>query len=357
MGRMAGQFAKPRSAGTETKDGVTLPSYLGDSINGIEFNPQAREPDPERMIQAYFQSAATLNLLRAFAQGGYADLHRVHGWNLEFIKDSPLTERYEQLASDIDRSLSFMAACGITGEKTPEIVKQTEFYTCHEALLLPYEQALTRVDSTTGNWYDCSAHFVWIGARTHQLDGAQIEFARGIWNPIGMKCPPDLDRDTLLKLIDILNPRNDNGRLTLISRMGADKVAEKLPPLLRAVKEEGKNVVWCCDPMHGNTVKSSAEFKTRKFDDILAEIKGFFAAHKAEGTHPGGIHLELTGQDVTECTGGAYKIADADLSNRYQTHCDPRLNANQALELAFLVADELKSMNLNRPANSQAAAE
>ncbi|MCB9996020.1 MAG: 3-deoxy-7-phosphoheptulonate synthase class II [Rhodospirillales bacterium] len=355
MGRMAGQFAKPRSSDHETQDDVTLPSYRGDIINSLDFTAEAREPNPERMIQSYYQAAATLNLLRAFAQGGYADLHRVHGWNLDFVNDSPLTERYEQLAAEIAQSLSFMSACGITGDKTPELLRQTEFYTCHEALLLPYEQALTRVDSTTGKWYDCSAHFVWIGARTHQTDGAQVEFARGIHNPIGMKVSPDVDRDSLLKLIDILNPHNDPGRLTLIARMGADKVEDKLPPLLRAVKEEGRKVVWSCDPMHGNIVKADSGYKTRRFNDIMREIKGFFAAHRAEGTHPGGIHLELTGQDVTECTGGAHKIDDADLSSRYHTHCDPRLNANQALELAFLVADELKSMG--KPGlNAQVAA-
>ena len=283
-------------------------------------------------------------------------MRRVHGWNLDFVNDSPLTQRYEKLAADIEKSLSFMAACGITGEKTPEIVRQAEFYTCHEALLLPYEQALTRIDSTTGHWYDCSAHFVWIGARTHQLDGAQIEFVRGIRNPIGMKCPPTMDRDTLLKLIDILNPLNDPGRLTLIARMGSDSVEEKLAPLLRAVKEEGRHVVWCCDPMHGNIVKSDSGYKTRRFDDIMAEIKGFFTAHRAEGTHPGGIHLELTGQDVTECVGGAQQIADGDLSSRYHTHCDPRLNANQSLELAFLVADELNEIYKDRAASNAAAA-
>lgn len=357
MGRMAGQFAKPRSSDNETQDGVTLPSYRGDSVNGLDFTTEAREPDPQRMVKAYYQAAVTLNLLRAFAQGGYADVHRVHGWNLDFVKDSPLAERYEELANQIDKSLSFMSACGITGDRTPELLRQTEFYTCHEALLLPYEQALTRTDSTTGDWYDCSAHFVWIGARTHQLDGAQIEFVRGIHNPIGMKCSPDLDRDTLLKLIDILNPRNDPGRLTLIARMGADKVEDKLAPLLRAVKEEGRHVVWSCDPMHGNIVKSDSGYKTRRFDDIMREIKGFFAAHRAEGTHPGGIHLELTGQDVTECTGGAKQIGDEDLSSRYHTHCDPRLNANQALELAFLVADELKNARRAAPATHSAAAE
>lgn len=356
MGRMAGQFAKPRSSDTETQGDVTLPSYRGDNVNGFDFTAEARIPDPERMIQGYYQSAATLNLLRAFAHGGYADLHRVHGWNLDFVNDSPLTERYEQLAAEIDKSLAFMSACGISGEKTPELVRQTEFYTCHEALLLPYEEAMTRIDSTTGGWYDTSAHFLWIGARTHQLDGAQIEFVRGIENPIGLKCSPALEPDTLIRLIDILNPENEPGRLTLISRMGHENVEEKFAPLARKVKEEGRHVVWSCDPMHGNTIKSSSGYKTRQFDDVMGEIKGFFAVHRAEGTHPGGIHLELTGQNVTECTGGAEKLSDDDLSARYHTVCDPRLNANQALELAFLVADELKLMEIGNPLKSLQAA-
>ncbi|MCI5060433.1 MAG: 3-deoxy-7-phosphoheptulonate synthase class II [Alphaproteobacteria bacterium] len=344
MGRMAGQFAKPRSSDFETQDGVELPSYRGDIINKLEFTEEGRVPDPERMIRAYNQSAATLNLLRAFARGGYADLNEVHRWNLDFVKDSPLSERYEKLADDIDRALTFMKACGITGEKVPTM-RETDFFTCHEALLLPYEQAMTRVDSTTGDYYDTSAHFLWIGARTQQLDGAQIEFVRGIKNPIGMKCPPDLDSDTLLRLIDILNPENEAGRLSLISRMGAGQVEDKLSPLVRKVKEEGRNVVWICDPMHGNIEKSASGYKTRRFDNILAEVKGFFNVHKAEGTHPGGVHFEMTGQDVTECIGGARAIKDVDLSSRYHTACDPRLNANQALELAFLVADELKDLH------------
>lgn len=349
VGRMAGQFAKPRSDDNETRNGVTLPSYRGDIINGFDFTAADRVPDPQRMIRAYNQAAATLNLLRAFAYGGYADLHRVHKWNLDFVQDSPLTQRYEDLANRIDEALNFMAACGVTGDKVPEIVRQTEFFTSHEALLLPYEEALTRVDSLTNDWYDCSAHMVWIGARTNQTEGAQVEFVRGIKNPIGLKCPPELTPDTLLKLIDIIDPENEPGRLTLIARMGHNQVEEKLAPLVRAVKREGRNVVWSCDPMHGNTTKSDSGYKTRKFDHVMGEIKDFFAVHKAEGTHPGGVHLELTGQNVTECTGGADKITDEDLSSRYHTACDPRLNANQALEVSFLLAEELRSLRGTRP--------
>ncbi len=343
LGRIAGQFAKPRSSDTETINGVTLPAYRGDNINGFEFSPESRRHDPERMLKSYNQSAATLNLLRAFADGGYADLHRVHGWNLEFVKDSPLIKRYEQMAARIGEALDFMAACGVNSDTVPAI-KQTEFYTSHEALLLNYEEAMTRTDSTTGEWYDTSAHLLWIGARTHQLDNAQVEFMRGIKNPVGLKCSPDIKPDELLKLIDILNPDNIPGRMTLIARMGHGKVEAHLPALVRAVKKEGRTVAWSCDPMHGNTIKSSSGYKTRRFDHILGEVKDFFAVHKAEGTHPGGVHFEMTGQNVTECIGGAEKITDEDLSSRYHTHCDPRLNANQALELAFLVADELKAM-------------
>ncbi|MEM6812004.1 MAG: 3-deoxy-7-phosphoheptulonate synthase class II [Pseudomonadota bacterium] len=342
MGRMAGQFAKPRSSDMETQGDITLPSYRGDIVNKLEFTEEARIPDPERMIRAYNQSASTLNLLRAFAQGGYADLNEVHRWNLDFVKDSPLSERYEALASDIDRALTFMKACGITGEKV-SAMRETDFYTCHEALLLPYEEAMTREDSTSGDYYDTSAHFLWIGARTQQTDGAQVEFARGIHNPIGMKCPPELDPDTLIRLIDTLNPENEAGRLSLIARMGHNQVEEKLSPLVRKVKEEGRNVVWICDPMHGNTEKSESGYKTRRFDNVLSEVKNFFEVHHTEGTHPGGVHFEMTGQNVTECIGGAHDITDEDLSSRYHTVCDPRLNANQALELAFLVADELKA--------------
>lgn len=355
VGRMAGQFAKPRSSDTETIDGVTLPSYRGDNINGFEFDAKAREPDPARMVKAYHQSAATLNLLRAFAYGGYANLNKVHNWNLGFVENSPLGARYQDLAARIDDALRFMAACGITPENVPAI-KETSFYTSHEALLLPYEEALTRTDSLTGDWYDTSAHMLWIGARTHQVDNAQVEFARGIKNPIGLKCSPSLSVDELVRLIDILNPENIPGRLTLIARMGHDKVEEKLAPLVRAIKYEGRAVVWSCDPMHGNTVKSSSGYKTRKFDHILREVRGFFAVHKAEGTHPGGVHIEMTGQNVTECVGGAEAIGDEDLSSRYHTHCDPRLNANQALELAFLISDELKSVRMEQDLLAKTAA-
>ena len=341
VGRMAGQFAKPRSADTEKQGDVELPSYRGDIINEIGFEESARRPDPERMLLAYNQAAATLNLLRAFAQGGFADLHKVHRWNLEFVADSPQGERYEALASRIQETMAFMAACGLTAE-TVQPLRETDFFTSHEALLLNYEQALTRVDSLTGGSYDCSAHMLWIGDRTRQLDSAHVEFLRGVENPLGLKCGPSLDPDELCKLIEILNPENDPGRLTLIARMAHDKVEEKLPPLVRAVKREGFNVVWSCDPMHGNTIKSSTGYKTRPFDRILSEVRGFFAVHKAEGSYAGGVHFEMTGQDVTECLGGAQAIGEDSLADRYHTHCDPRLNASQALELAFLIAEQLK---------------
>ena len=341
VGRMAGQFAKPRSADTEKQGDVELPSYRGDIINEIGFEEAARRPDPERMLLAYNQAAATLNLLRAFAQGGFADLHKVHRWNLEFVADSPQGERYEALASRIQETMAFMAACGLTAE-TVQPLRETDFFTSHEALLLNYEQALTRVDSLTGGSYDCSAHMLWIGDRTRQLDSAHVEFLRGVENPLGLKCGPSLDPDELCKLIEILNPENDPGRLTLIARMAHDKVEEKLPPLVRAVKREGFNVVWSCDPMHGNTIKSSTGYKTRPFDRILSEVRGFFAVHKAEGSYAGGVHFEMTGQDVTECLGGAQAIGEDSLADRYHTHCDPRLNASQALELAFLIAEQLK---------------
>ncbi len=355
LGRMAGQFAKPRSADMETVDGVDLPSYRGDIVNGFDFTPEARVPDPERMMQAYTQAAATLNLLRAFAQGGYADLHLVQRWIQGFVERSPAGERMRDLATRIDEALAFMAACGITGDTTPQI-RETDFFTSHEALLLPFEQALTRVDSTTGDWYDVSAHMLWIGDRTRQADGAHVEFLRGVKNPIGLKCGPSLETDDLLRLLDILNPANEPGRVTLIVRMGADKVADKLPALLRAVTREGRKVVWSCDPMHGNTIKSASGFKTRPFEKVLAEAKTFFQVHQAEGTHAGGVHFELTGQDVTECTGGAQAITDHKLALRYHTACDPRLNGSQSLELAFLLADELKRARQERLAGQRAAA-
>ena len=341
LGRLAGQFAKPRSSETETQNGQTLPSYRGDIINGLDFDAAAREPDPQRMVQAYSQSAATLNLLRAFAQGGYADLHRVHSWNQDFVADSPQGERYRALADRLTETLDFMAACGLDSDTTPQI-RETEFYTSHEALFLSYEEALTRVDSTTGDWYDCSAHLVWLGDRTRQVEGAHAEFLRGIKNPIGMKCGPTLEPDDLLRLIDRLNPENEPGRLTLITRMGADKVESQLPCLIRAVRREGREVVWCCDPMHGNTITSSNGYKTRVFGRILDELHSAFAIHDAEGSHAGGVHFELTGQNVTECIGGAQGVSEASLAERYLTHCDPRLNASQALELAFEIAEALK---------------
>lgn len=347
VGRMAGQFAKPRSAPTETIDGVTLDSYRGDMVNGMDFTEAERVPDPDRMKRVYHQSASTLNLLRAFAQGGYADLHKVHQWNLGFVADSKQSARYHDLADRLDETLAFMAACGMTSRTTPQI-RETDFYTSHEALLLGYEEAFTRIDSTSGDWYDTSAHMLWIGDRTRQPDGAHVEFMRGIANPIAFKCGPSLDPEEMIKLIDILNPENEPGRITLISRMGSDGVEQHLPNLIRAIKREGKSVAWVCDPMHGNTVKSSNGYKTRPFERILAEVKGFFDVHRSEGTYPGGVHFEMTGQDVTECTGGAQALTEADLSDRYHTHCDPRLNARQALELAFLLAEILKDARVPR---------
>jgi len=341
MGRMAGQFAKPRSSDMESQDGVSFPSYRGDIINAPPFTAEARRPDPSRMELAYFQSASKLNLLRAFASGGYADLHEVHRWNLGFVERSPLSERYRDLAHRIDETLSFMAACGMTSETTRDM-RETDFYVAHEALLLPYEQALTRVDSTTGDWYGCSAHFLWIGDRTRQSDGAHVEFLRGVKNPIGMKVGPTQEADDLLRIIETLNPQNEPGRLTLISRMGAEKIEAKLPPLLRAVERAGRKVVWICDPMHGNTISTSANLKTRSFDAILSEVRSFFDIHGTEGSWAGGVHVEMTGQNVTECVGGARRLTEANLSERYETFCDPRLNAEQSLELAFLVAEELK---------------
>ena len=341
VGRIAGQFAKPRSSPTEKKGDIELPSYRGDIINGNEFTPEARIPDPRRQIEAYRQSAATLNLLRAFAHGGYANLATVHQWMLGFVKDSPQARRYQELAERISEALGFMRACGLDLESHPEL-RTTDLYTSHEALLLGFEEAMTRVDSTSGDWYCTSGHMLWIGDRTRQPDHAHVEFCRGIKNPIGMKCGPSLKPDELLKLIDILNPDNEAGRLTLICRFGADKVGEHLPALIRAVKREGRNVVWSCDPMHGNTITSVSGYKTRPFDRILGEVKDFFAVHATEGTYAGGVHLEMTGQNVTECTGGARAILDSDLNDRYHTFCDPRLNAEQSIDMAFLVAELLK---------------
>jgi 3-deoxy-7-phosphoheptulonate synthase len=354
VGRIAGQFSKPRSEDTETRDGVTLPSYRGDNINGIEFDAAVREPDPQRLVQAYGQAAATLNLLRAFASGGYADLNNVHRWTLGFISGSPSGERYRALAERIGESLAFMEACGITSELVPQL-QTTNFYTSHEALHLRYEQALTRIDSTSGDWYDTSAHMLWIGDRTRQLDGAHLEFCRGLKNPIGLKCGPSLGEDELLRVIDVLNPENIPGRLTLICRFGVDKAAESFPKLLRKVTREGRKVVWSCDPMHGNTIKSSTGFKTRPFDRVLKEAQTFFEVHRAEGTHAGGVHVEMTGQNVTECLGGAQAISEEDLSSRYHTHCDPRLNASQALELAFLIAEGIRDERRGRVSDARAA--
>jgi len=356
VGRIAGQFAKPRSSDTETIDGVELPSYRGDIINGMEFTEAARVPDPRRQLQAYSQAAATLNLIRAFAKGGYADLHHVHRWTLGFVSDSPEGARYEELATRISEALDFMKACGIDGDTAPQM-RETEFYTSHEALLLGYEQAMTRIDSTTGDWYDTSAHMLWIGDRTRQADHAHVEFCRGVKNPIGMKCGPSMEADDLLRLIDALNPENEPGRLTLIARFGAGNVEKHLPALIRAVEKEGRKVVWSCDPMHGNTIKASNGFKTRPVDRVLAEVQEFMAVHRAEGTHAGGVHFEMTGRDVTECIGGAQAITEGDLSSRYHTHCDPRLNANQALELAFLIAEGLKAERSAQQAAGVAAAE
>ncbi len=342
IGRMAGQFAKPRSSDLETKEGVSLPSYRGDIINGNDFNLQARSPDPARMIQAYHQSSSTLNLLRAFAQGGFADLHKVHRWNSSFIEKSPQGERYQALSDQIDQAIAFMQACGIDSSTTPQI-RSTTLYTSHEALLLGYEQALTRQDSETQDWYNCSAHMIWIGDRTRQPDHGHVEFLRGVKNPLGIKVGPTTKAEDLIQLLDTLNPENLPGRITLIARMGAQQITEKLPPLVQLIKREGRSVVWSSDPMHGNTITASSGYKTRSVDAILTEIKGFFNVHKAEGTHAGGVHLEMTGNNVTECIGGAYQITEEGLAHRYDTFCDPRLNGEQALELAFLIADTLKS--------------
>ena len=354
VGRIAGQFAKPRSSDNESKGDVVLPSYRGDIINGIEFEESSRIPDPARQEMVYRQSAATLNLLRAFAQGGFANLDNVHKWMLGFLSDSPQAERYQELANRISETVDFMRAIGITGEST-HALRETDFYTSHEGLLLGYEEALTRVDSTSGDWYATSGHMIWIGDRTRQPDHAHVEYCRGIKNPLGLKCGPSLSPDGLLELIDILNPENEPGRLTLIARFGADKVGDYLPKLIRAVEKEGRKVVWSCDPMHGNTV-TAAGYKTRPFDRILKEVQTFFEVHRAEGSHPGGLHVEMTGKNVTECTGGARAIRDEELQDRYHTHCDPRLNADQALELSFLVAELLKKDREALPADKVANA-
>ena len=355
VGRIAGQFSKPRSSPIEIKDGKELPTYLGDNINGIEFNAKVRKPDAKRMFRAYSQSASTLNLLRAFSQGGFADLRKVHLWNLGFVNKSQQGKMFKELEDKVSDALSFMEACGITPESNRRL-RTVNFYTSHEALLLPFEESMTRVDSTTGEYHDTSAHFVWIGDRTRQPDGGHVEFCKGIKNPIGIKCGPSLKVTELVQLCTILNPENEKGRITLISRFGYDNVEKFLPKLIRTIKKEGLNVVWSCDPMHGNTIKSAAGYKTRPFNNVVKEVKNVFSVHQAEGSFAGGLHVEMTGQDVTECTGGAQKISEQDLSHRYHTHCDPRLNASQALELAFLISDEIKknsqySKNIARAAS------
>ncbi|MDQ0394279.1 class II 3-deoxy-7-phosphoheptulonate synthase [Labrys monachus] len=356
VGRIAGQFAKPRSAPTEKVGDIELPVYRGDIVNGTEFTAETRIPDPRRQLEAYRQSAATLNLLRAFATGGYANLAHVHQWMLGFVKDSPQSHKYQALAGRISEALDFIRACGIDPEVHPEM-RITDFYTSHEALLLGFEQAMTRIDSTSGDPYATSGHFIWIGDRTRQLDHAHVEFFRGVKNPIGLKCGPSLKPEELIRLIDVLNPENEAGRLTLIARFGHDKVGQHLPDLIRAVKREGRTVVWSCDPMHGNTVKAANGYKTRPFDAITREIKDFFAVHAAEGTYAGGLHLEMTGKNVTECTGGARAVSEADLADRYHTHCDPRLNAEQALEIAFMAAELVKKERSGQNAPGIIAAE
>jgi 3-deoxy-7-phosphoheptulonate synthase len=355
VGRIAGQFSKPRSSPVESKDGLELPSYLGDNINGMEFNEKSRVPDPKRLFKAYSQSAATLNLIRAFCHGGFADLQNVHTWNLGFIKNSPELKRFKELEDRIADALAFMEACGINSDFNRRL-KTVNFWTSHEALLLPFEETMTRTDSTTGENHDTSAHFVWIGDRTRQIDGGHVEFCRGIENPIGIKCGPTLKAEDLINLCNKINPKNEKGKITLISRFGADNVSKHLPKLIRAIKKEGLNVIWSCDPCHGNTIKATTGFKTRPFNSVLKEVKNVFACHQSEGSYAGGLHIEMTGQNVTECIGGAQKISEKDLSSRYHTHCDPRLNANQALELAFLISDEIKknssySKNADRAAS------
>ncbi|MEE9272565.1 MAG: 3-deoxy-7-phosphoheptulonate synthase class II [Robiginitomaculum sp.] len=349
LGRIAGQFAKPRSSAIETRDEITLPSYRGDNINGMEFSKKARTPDPERLLKAYGQSAATLNLLRAFSTGGYANLNNIHKWTLGFVSESEQTQKYGELCDKISEAMDFMAACGVTPQSTPQMAS-TEYYTSHEGLLLGYEQAMTRIDSTSGRWYDTSAHLLWIGNRTRSLGEAHVEFCKGIENPIAIKIGPELGSDELIQLLDVLNPSNEAGRITLIARYGADQVAKELPMLARIVKKEGKNVVWSCDPMHGNTLKTKSGYKTRPFDRILLEVKNFMRVLHSENCWPGGVHFEMTGQNVTECIGGAKAVREEDLSSRYHTHCDPRLNADQSLELAFLIAEELRAARAAKPA-------
>jgi len=346
LGRVAGQFSKPRTAPTEKQGDIELPSYLGDNINGIEFTEKARKPDPKRLFKAYSQAASTLNLIRAFCHGGFADLKNVHLWNLGYIKKSPQHKKFKELEDKIADALAFMDACGINSDFNRRL-KTVNFWTSHESLLLPFEESMTRIDSTTGEYHDTSAHFVWIGDRTRQLDGGHVEFCRGIENPIGIKCGPTSKPEEIVKICNVINPKNEKGKITLISRFGHENVGKFLPKLVRTIKKEGLNVIWSCDPMHGNTVKSSTGFKTRPFNNILKEVKNVFAVHQSEGSYAGGLHIEMTGQNVTECTGGTQKISDKDLSSRYRTHCDPRLNANQALELAFLISDEIKKNSNN----------
>ena len=344
IGRIAGQFAKPRSSDVEIIDGIELPSYRGDMINDMEFNKTARQPDPQRLIDGYEQSAATLNLIRAFAQGGMANLEKVHEWTLGFLNDTPETDKYKEIANRISESLNFMKACGLTSSSVPQL-RETDFFTSHEALLLNYEEALTREDTITAEkgWYATSAHLLWVGDRTRQFDHGHIEYLSGIQNPVGIKCGPSLEKDDLIRLLDKVNPNNETGKVVLICRMGSEKVNEHLPKLIKNIKANGKNVTWCCDPMHGNTIKASNGYKTRRVAEILNEVNNFFLVHKSEGTLPGGVHFEMTGSNVTECLGGANEVKESDLGSRYHTHCDPRLNGSQSLELAFLVSDLIKS--------------
>ena len=344
IGRIAGQFAKPRSSDVEIIDGIELPSYRGDMINDMEFNKTARQPDPQRLIDGYEQSAATLNLIRAFAQGGMANLEKVHEWTLGFLNNTPETDKYREIANRISESLNFMKACGLTSSSVPQL-RETDFFTSHEALLLNYEEALTREDTITAEkgWYATSAHLLWVGDRTRQFDHGHIEYLSGIQNPVGIKCGPSLEKDDLIRLLDKVNPNNESGKVVLICRMGSEKVNEHLPKLIKNIKANGKNVTWCCDPMHGNTIKASNGYKTRRVAEILNEVNNFFLVHKSEGTLPGGVHFEMTGSNVTECLGGANEVKESDLGSRYHTHCDPRLNGSQSLELAFLVSDLIKS--------------